>query len=194
MWRCSCCSARTADRLPNGPAQPDLQPLQGQQSQPTASTGRTEDCTRPMPAPQFTPCNAGAIHRGHRVGNPKPSKASRFWCDATHGGPIREVVGCTLKSEDEAHEAAGIYDVAWRCNDREAAHPTRATSYASDRLPRYRIARHGGVAGRVRQGLSEAGYAEGQSVTIHYRFAEGKPERFPAFAAPKRTLARRMRG
>ena len=34
-----------------------------------------------------------------------------------------------------------------------------------------------------RQGLSEAGYAEGQSVTIHYRFAEGNPERFPALAA-----------
>ena len=31
----------------------------------TASTGRTEDCTRPMPLRQFTPCNAGAIHRRH---------------------------------------------------------------------------------------------------------------------------------
>jgi putative ABC transport system substrate-binding protein len=34
-----------------------------------------------------------------------------------------------------------------------------------------------------RQGLSEAGYAEGQSVTVEYRWAEGNPERFAALAA-----------
>ena len=65
-----------------------------------------------------------------------------------------------------------------------AVRSARATTgHASDRLPRYRIARHGGVPAGFRQGLSEAGYAEGQSVTIHYRWAEGNPERFPALAA-----------
>ena len=39
---------------------------QGQQSQLTASTGRTEDCTRPTSPRQIISCNAGAIHRGHQ--------------------------------------------------------------------------------------------------------------------------------
>jgi putative ABC transport system substrate-binding protein len=34
-----------------------------------------------------------------------------------------------------------------------------------------------------RQGLRELGYVEGQTITIEYRFAEGRPERLPALAA-----------
>jgi putative tryptophan/tyrosine transport system substrate-binding protein len=44
----------------------------------------------------------------------------------------------------------------------------------------------GYIAGRmvsVRQGLSEAGYTEGQNVATEYRLAESQPGRLPAFAA-----------
>ena len=39
-----------------------------------------------------------------------------------------------------------------------------------------------------RKGLSETGYVDGQNVRIEYRWAEGKPERFPALATELVTL------
>src|SRR5215467_14423545 len=34
-----------------------------------------------------------------------------------------------------------------------------------------------------RQGLRELGYVDGENIFIEYRYAEGKPERFPGLAA-----------
>ena len=44
-----------------------------------------------------------------------------------------------------------------------------------DRNPRWMAA--------FRQGLNEAGYAEGQNIAIEYRAAEGHTDRWPALAA-----------
>src|SRR5262249_20146715 len=37
--------------------------------------------------------------------------------------------------------------------------------------------------GAIRQALRELGYIEGQSIASEYRYADGKPDRFPELAA-----------
>jgi putative ABC transport system substrate-binding protein len=65
--------------------------------------------------------------------------------------------------------------------------PLAAEAQPAVKVARIGILRPGSPPDRFvdafKQGLQELGYAEGRSITIEYRWAEGKPERLPALAA-----------
>ena len=69
------------------------------------------------------------------------------------------------------------------------AAPIAAEAQASAKVPRigYLGATSSSAGARFleafRQGLRELGYIEGQTIFIDYRWAEGRPDRFPALAA-----------
>jgi putative tryptophan/tyrosine transport system substrate-binding protein len=63
-----------------------------------------------------------------------------------------------------------------------------AGSDAGGRGPRARIAERGASRGGFRQGLKQAGFVEGENVSISYQFAENEIDRLPALAD---NLARR---
>jgi len=65
--------------------------------------------------------------------------------------------------------------------------PSPSHAQAGAKMPRIGILTpafdpHSGFAA-FRQGLRDLGYVEGQSIALEYRFAEGKEERLPEFAA-----------
>ena len=61
-----------------------------------------------------------------------------------------------------------------------AAGPLRAQQKAMPVIGYLSIGSPGVLLAAFRQGLSEIGYVEGQSVAIEYRWAEGRIERLPA--------------
>jgi putative ABC transport system substrate-binding protein len=64
----------------------------------------------------------------------------------------------------EAQQSAKVPRIGWL----RIASPTPAVSHLMEAF---------------RQGLRELGYVEGQNIAVEYRFAEGRPERLPEFAA-----------
>jgi len=67
------------------------------------------------------------------------------------------------------------------------AAPLAAEAQQAGKIARIGILRPGSPPDRFvdafKQGLQELGHTEGRSITIEYRWAEGKPERLPALAA-----------
>jgi putative ABC transport system substrate-binding protein len=69
--------------------------------------------------------------------------------------------------------------------------PIAATAQRAEPVPRIGYLRPGSAASQrgqhlqdvFRQGLQELGWVEGQNIAIEERWAEGRPERFPALAA-----------
>jgi putative ABC transport system substrate-binding protein len=66
--------------------------------------------------------------------------------------------------------------------------PAAAHAQSARELPRVGFLFYGSAGSSpevdaFRRGLSEAGYVEGQSIVVEYRYAGGRPERLPALAA-----------
>jgi hypothetical protein len=73
---------------------------------------------------------------------------------------------------------AGVFSAPLVVEAQRAAGP-RSIGYLSSNS----ASRTQHLVAAFRQGLRELGYVEGQNINIEYRFAEGKFERLPAFAA-----------
>src|SRR6516164_4703841 len=121
--------------------------------------------------------------------DPKRTLGSSFCRDAQRHRHVINCLACPAKSSAwGAHEATGIHRIC-RQQRRGVA------------LSRARSARNlfivGVVSGRSREaderstsafykGLSEAGYVDGQNVTVEYHWLEGKYDRLPALMAEDR--------
>jgi hypothetical protein len=73
--------------------------------------------------------------------------------------------------------------VSWHRGFRRGAHARHKTTPVHHAARRLRA---------FRQGLEDNGYAEGENVTITYRFAENQIDRLPALAADRELVAKRL--
>ena len=76
-------------------------------------------------------------------------------------------------------EFAGAVALAWPLAVRAQQKAVPVIGYLSGRS----LGDTASIMAAFRQGLSDAGYVEGQNLTIEYRWAEGHYDRFPALAA-----------
>ena len=90
-----------------------------------------------------------------------------------------------LKSKIQSRQSLGVSVMAFVLTfggaEAQAQQPKKV--YRIGYLSQFEPARESSRSEGIRGALRELGYVEGQNIAIEYRYAEGKPDRFPDLAA-----------